>query len=150
MAGPLSESEAQAFLAAPHVAVLSVASDDARPPLTTPIWYAYEPGGNCSFFTGTMGRATRKARLIHHAGVVALCVQREEPPYRYVTIEGTVVQVDRPPTAEQMLAIVRRYLPPQQAEGFVTAELGRLDSRVAVYTVRPDRWLSFDFGDDSE
>jgi hypothetical protein len=48
------------------------------------------------------------------------------------------------------LGIVSRYLPPQQAEGFVAAELGRPDSRVAVYTVRPDRWLSFDFGDTRE
>jgi nitroimidazol reductase NimA-like FMN-containing flavoprotein (pyridoxamine 5'-phosphate oxidase superfamily) len=150
MAGPLSEAEAQAFLAAPHVAVLSVASDAARPPLTSPIWYAYEPGGTCTFFTGTAGRPTRKARLIHRAGVVSLCVQREEPPYRYVTIEGAIVQVDRPPRAEQMLGIVSRYLPPQQAEGFAAAELGRPDSRVAAYTVRPDRWLSFDFGDTRE
>ena len=149
MAGPLTEVEAQAFLAAPHIAVLSVASDDARPPLTVPIWYAYEPGGDLTFFTDTMGRKTRKARLIHHAGVLSLCVQHEEFPYRYVTIEGTVVQVDRPPTASRMLAIVRRYLPPEQAEGFVAAELGNPASRVALYTVRPDRWLSFDFGDAS-
>ena len=59
MPGPLTESEREEFLAAPHIAVLSVASDDARPPLTVPIWYAYQPGGNITFFTGTMGRQAR-------------------------------------------------------------------------------------------
>jgi len=30
-------------------------------------------------------------------------VQREEFPYKYVTVEGTVVGSDQPPSAEQML-----------------------------------------------
>ena len=115
MPGPLTESEREEFLAAPHIAVLSVASDDARPPLTVPIWYAYQPGGNITFFTGTMGRQARKTRLLRQAGVVSLCVQRAEFPYRYVTVEGIVVQIDQPPSAEQALAIARRYLPEEQA-----------------------------------
>jgi hypothetical protein len=38
---PLTEQERQAFLAGLHIAVLSAASDGARPPLTIPIWSAY-------------------------------------------------------------------------------------------------------------
>ena len=49
----LTERERQEFLAEPHIGVLSVASDDDRPPLTVPVWYGYRPGGNVSFFTGT-------------------------------------------------------------------------------------------------
>jgi len=52
----LTERERQEFLAEPHIGVLSVASDDDRPPLTVPVWYGYRPGGNVSFFTGTRGR----------------------------------------------------------------------------------------------
>jgi nitroimidazol reductase NimA-like FMN-containing flavoprotein (pyridoxamine 5'-phosphate oxidase superfamily) len=146
----LTEHERQAFLAEPHVGVVSVASDDDRPPLTVPVWYNYRPGGNLSFFTGTQGRKARKSELIKQSGVLSLCVQREEFPYKFVTVEGTVVRTDRPPSAEQMLAVVRRYLPEEQAQGFVAAELGHPAGELVLYTVRPDRWLSFDFADETD
>jgi hypothetical protein len=150
MPGQLTERERQEFLAEPHVAVLSVSSGDNRPPHTTPVWYAYEPGGNLTFFTGTQGRKSRKAGLIQRAGVLSLTVQREEFPYRYVTIEGAVAGADRPPSAEQVLAVVRRYLPEEAAQGFVKAELEHPSPEFVLFTVRPDRWLSFDFGDEPE
>lgn len=142
----LTEQERQEFLAEPRVAVVSVASDDGRPPLSVPVWYGYEPGGDLSFFTGTQGRKARKDRLIERAGVVSLSVQHGEMPYRYVTVEGSVVQADRPPSTEQMLAVAGRYLPEDHARGFVEAELAHPDSQLVLFTVRPDRWLSFDFG----
>jgi uncharacterized protein len=141
----LSEQERQAFLAEPRVGVLSVASDPDRPPLTVPLWYGYQPGENLTFFTGTMGRKARKTDLIQRAGVVSLCVQHAEFPYKYVTVEGTVVRVDQPPEADQMLAIVRRYLPEDAAQAFVKAELGRLSTTLVLFTIRPDRWLTADF-----
>jgi hypothetical protein len=143
----MTERERQKYLAGPHVAVLSVARGGDRPPHTTPVWYAYEPGGEVAFFTGTQGRRARKTGLIERAGVVSLCVQRPEFPYRYVTVEGTVVRADRPPVAEQMLAIVRRYLPEGLARGFVEAELAHPGADLVLFTVRPDRWLTADFGE---
>jgi nitroimidazol reductase NimA-like FMN-containing flavoprotein (pyridoxamine 5'-phosphate oxidase superfamily) len=53
--GALTEQERQEFLAQPHIAVLSVASGSDRPPLTVPIWYGYQPGGDLIFFTGSPG-----------------------------------------------------------------------------------------------
>jgi nitroimidazol reductase NimA-like FMN-containing flavoprotein (pyridoxamine 5'-phosphate oxidase superfamily) len=143
----MGEREREAFLAEPHVGVLSVASDDERPPLTVPVWYAYEPGGDLTFFTGTQGRKTRKARLIEQSGVVSFCVQEETFPYKSVTIEGRVIEANRTPSAEAVLAIVRRYLPEEHAQGFAAAELGRpaAESQFVLYTVRPERWLSVDF-----
>ena len=145
----MTEHEREAFLAAPHIGVISVASDDKRPPLTVPIWYGYEPGGDIAFFTGTQGRQARKTRLIRRAGVVSLCVQREEFPYRYVTVEGTVILIETPPPAEKMLAIARRYLPEEHAQAFVSGELANPGPGLVLFTVRPDRWLSADFGDPS-
>ncbi len=55
MPGPLTAPEREAFLAEPHIAVLSVSSGSERPPLTLPIWYHYQPGGTITFFTGTQG-----------------------------------------------------------------------------------------------
>ena len=146
MPGPMTDRERDAFLAEPHIAVLAI-SRGHRPPHTTPVWYHHQPGGNVTFFTGTQGRRSRKADLVQDAGVVSLCVQQETFPYKYVTVEGTIVQIDRPPTAEQVLAIVRRYLPEEQAQGFVAAELGNPSGEFVLYSVRPDNWHSFDFSD---
>ena len=143
----MTEQEREAFLTEPHIGVLSVASGTDRPPLTIPVWYHYAPGGALTFFTGTQGRKARKTALIERAGAVSLCVQREELPYKYVSVEGTVVGADRPPAAEQMLAVVRRYLPEEMAQGFVEAELLRPSDTLVLFTVRPDRWRAFDFGE---
>jgi uncharacterized protein len=100
-----------------------------------------------TFFTGTQVRRSRKADLIEQAGVISLCVQQETFPYRYVAIEGTIVQTERPPTAEKALAIVSRYLPEAQAQGFVAAELDHPTGEFVLYSVRPDNWHSLDFSD---
>ena len=68
MAGRMNEQERQRFLADTHVAVLSIARGAGRPPHATPVWYAYEPGGDITFFTGTQGRRSRKAGLVREAG----------------------------------------------------------------------------------
>lgn len=60
----LTERERQDFVAEPHIAVLSVASGSDRPPLAVPLFYAYQSGGNITFFTGTQGRRPRKVGLI--------------------------------------------------------------------------------------
>lgn len=91
-----TEAERQDFLAAKHVAVLSVAADEGRPPASVPIWYDYTPGGNIRINTGA---GNRKARLIERAGTITLTVQHEEPPYQYVVVEGTVVDTERPASA---------------------------------------------------
>ncbi|HZA92856.1 MAG TPA: pyridoxamine 5'-phosphate oxidase family protein, partial [Gemmatimonadales bacterium] len=101
MPRPLTELEREAFLADPHIAVLSLPSDDDRPPLAFPIWYGYQPGGEITYYTHRTEPKSRKLRLLHQGTAVSLCVQREELPYKYVTVEGTVVTVNEAPTAEQ-------------------------------------------------
>jgi uncharacterized protein len=145
----LTKDQREAFLAGDHVGVVSVARDGGRAPLTAPVWYGYEPGGNLTFFTATEGRPSAKVDLIRTAGVLSFCVQQEQPPYRYVTIEGSVVGDDQPPSETQMLTIAGRYLPEAAAGGFVAQELGREDSQVVVFTIRPDRWYSADFSDEA-
>jgi uncharacterized protein len=146
----MTEKERQEFLAEPHIGVLSVAVGNDRPPHTTPIWYGYKPGGSITFFTETQGRKSRKALYIERAGVLSLTVQREEFPYKYVTVESSVVGSHRPPSAEQVLAIAGRYLPEGAAQGFVEAELAQPGTGPVLFTVRPDRWLTFDFAEGDE
>ncbi|MCV7178060.1 pyridoxamine 5'-phosphate oxidase family protein [Mycolicibacterium sphagni] len=137
----LTESERQEFLSAKHVAVLSVASTDGRPPASVPIWYDYAPGGNIRVNTGA---SRRKARLIEQAGVVTLVVQHEEPPYQYVVVEGTVVDVTTPTPLEVREAIAVRYLGAEAGRQFVQSMEGQ---DTVLFTIRPDRWLTADFSE---
>jgi uncharacterized protein len=137
-----TETERQEFLAGKHVAVLSVAAADGRPPASVPIWYGYTRGGNIRINTGA---SARKARLIERAGAVTLVVQREEPPYQYVVVEGTVVETTTPTPVEEREAIAIRYLGEQAGREFVRS----LDGQESVlFTIRPERWLTADFSGD--
>ncbi len=107
MSRVFTESERQAFLAAKHVGVLSVDATDGRPPASVPIWYDYTSDGLIRINTGA---GSRKAKLIQKAGAVTLVVQREEPPYQYVVVEGSVVDVVQPAPVDVAEAIAIRYL----------------------------------------
>ena len=41
----MSQAEREEFLAGVHVGVLSVGAGEGRAPITTPVWYSYQPGG---------------------------------------------------------------------------------------------------------
>jgi len=136
-----TDTERQEFLEAKHVGVLSVDAADGRPPASAPIWYDYTPGGNIRINTGA---GSRKARLIERAGAVTLTVQREDPPYQYVVVEGTVVETTTPTPVEVREAIAIRYLGEELGRQFVRSLEGQ-DS--VLFTVRPERWLTADFSD---
>jgi PPOX class probable F420-dependent enzyme len=138
----LSETERQEFLADKHVAVLSVAATDGRPPASVPIWYDYSPGGNIRILTGA---SSRKTRLIERAGAVTLVVQREEPPYQYVVVEGTVVETTKDFPVELQESVAIRYLGEEGGRAFVRSMEGVEE---VLFTIRPDRWLTADFTGD--
>ncbi len=137
-----TETERQEFLAAKRVGVLSVAAADGRPPASVPIWYDYTPGGNIRIMTGP---SSRKARLIERSGVVTLVVQREEPPYQYVVVEGAVVDTTNPAPTDVQEAIAIRYLGEEGGRAFIRSMEGVEE---ALFTIRPDRWRSADFTGD--
>jgi PPOX class probable F420-dependent enzyme len=137
-----TDQERQQFLEAKRVGVLSVATDDGRPPASVPIWYDYTPGGHIRINTGA---ASRKARLIEKAGAVTLVVQREEPPYQYVIVEGTVVDVTTPSPRDARAGIAIRYLGEEGGNAFVEATR---DVTSVLFTIRPDRWISADYSGD--
>src|ERR1700743_3392820 len=85
----LSVRDRELFLAEPHIAALSVSAGPDRGPLTIPIWYQYEPGGEAWILTEA---ASRKARLIEAAGRFTLMVERVTPRVRYVAVEGPVTR----------------------------------------------------------
>ena len=137
-----SETEREEYLAALHVGVLSVAAADGRPPASVPIWYDYTPGGDILINTAA---SARKSKLIERAGAVTLVVQNEEPPYRYVVVEGTVVDTTTPTPAEVREGIAIRYLGDEGGRAFVRS----IEDRPTVlFSIRPDRWITADFSDE--
>ncbi len=40
-------------------------------------------------------------------------------------------------------------MPEEHAQGFVAAEFGHPTPEFVLFTVRPDRWLTFDFADEA-
>ena len=135
----LNEPDREEFLAALRVGVLSVAADDGRPPASVPVWYDYVPGQNIRVNTGA---SSRKAKLIKQAGVVTLVVQREEPPYQYVAVEGTVVDTTQPTPLQVREEIAIRYLGDEGGRAFVQSLAGQ---ESVLFTIRPDRWITADF-----
>jgi hypothetical protein len=141
MPSSFSEAERQRFLAGKHIAVLSVTAGNGRPPASFPIWYDYEPGGHIRISTSG---SQRKARLIREAGTVTVVTQREDPPYQYVIVEGTVVDAASPAPAGAREAIAIRYLGEEAERAFVAGFDG---ADQVLFTIRPDRWSSADYSE---
>ena len=142
MVRKMTPEQREGFLAEVRVGVLTVAAESGRAPLVAPIWYEYRPGGEVTVQTAP---GARKARLISEAGRFALCVQDEGVPYRYVTVEGPVVEV-RPVTEQERFAMAARYAPRDMAAAYVEATHEEQAGNVAI-TMRPERWNTADFSD---
>ena len=132
----MKRTEREAFLAETRVGVLSVA-DPARSPLTVPVWYEYEPGAEVRIVTGG---GSRKVGLIRAAGRMALCVQDEAPPYRYVTVEGPVTVEEA--SHDERLDLARRYLGLEGGDAYVAAVP---TGGQVVFRMTPKRWLTVDY-----
>ncbi|MCL8016293.1 pyridoxamine 5'-phosphate oxidase family protein [Streptomyces sp. AS02] len=139
----LTREEREQFLTEPHIAALAVDAGAGRAPLTVPIWYQYEPGGDAWIMTGL---DSRKSRLIQAAGRFSLLVDRTEPTMRYVSVEGPVVGTT-PATLEELREISARYLPAEKVEAYVDFSWKNHGEQV-VFRLRPERWVSSDLGQD--
>ncbi|MGC9544065.1 pyridoxamine 5'-phosphate oxidase family protein [Streptomyces sp. UG1] len=141
----LTREEREQFLAEPHIAALAVDAGAGRAPLSVPIWYQYEPGGDVWI---TTGRDSRKNELISAAGRFSLLVDRTEPTVRYVSVEGPVVETT-PLTVEQLREMSARYLPAEVVDSYVEfAQKNHGES--VVIRMRPERWVSSDLGSVSD
>jgi nitroimidazol reductase NimA-like FMN-containing flavoprotein (pyridoxamine 5'-phosphate oxidase superfamily) len=139
----MTREEREAFLAGVHVGVLSVSAGQDRGPLITPIWYSYEPGGSVRFLTLPQ---SRKGRLLEQTGRASLCAQSEAAPYRYVTVEGPVVEVG-PPDEAWRRGVHRHYLGPDLGDQVFDALKDVLRDEV-VFELTPQRWTSSDYSEE--
>ena len=135
----MSEHERQEFLAGVHVGVISIERADG-PPLTVPIWYGYEPGGLVWIITGA---ESLKGKLLQAAQRFSLYAQTEEPPfYKYVSVEGPIVDVAPPELEADPRPLAHRYFGPEPGDAYLAniAEEGNLK-----FSMRPTRRRSVDY-----
>jgi len=134
----MTDAERQAFLADRHVGVISVERPDG-PPLSVPVWYVYEPGGELWVLTEA---TSRKGRLLERARRFSLCAQREDPTaYAYVTVEGPVTTAEPADRETHRRPIAHRYLGAELGDLYIE----RADVAVTRYAMRPERWWSADY-----
>lgn len=133
----MTSAEREAFLADVHVGVIAVERPD-RAPLSVPIWYGYQPGGEVLLCTEA---DSVKEKLIRAAGRFSITAQVEEPPYRYVSAEGEVTAIE-PAAREVVQAIAVRYLGEDAGTAFTEESFG---ASSVVIRMRPQRWLSTDY-----
>jgi len=138
----MSRAEREAFLSAVRVGVISIA-DGTRGPLTVPIWYGYESGGDLWVVTD---RESRKGKLLMSVDRFSLCVQTETAPYKYVSIEGPIVALERALLERHTRVLAHRYLGKEAGDGYIkaTGASDETDGSIVV-RMRPERWLTVDY-----
>lgn len=138
----MSVESRERFLADLHVGVLGVTDPrGTSAPLLVPVWYDYRPGGEVIMQTA---RASLKTRLLLDAKRFSLCVQKESPPYQYVSVEGPVVAIDDPLPPAVHKALAHRYLDPETASAYLTVNSHQLSEDI-LFRMRPQRWRTADF-----
>ena len=140
MSVAMTPKEREAFLADVHVGVIAVA-EEGRGPLTVPVWYSYEPGGEIRLVTG---RTSRKGRLLERARRFSLCAQTETPPYKYVSVEGPIIAIEVANLERDLRPLARRYLGGPMGDHYVESTQSEHGDNVLV-RMRPERWLTVDF-----
>jgi hypothetical protein len=138
----MTKQEREAFLADVHVGIISI-SEEGRGPLTVPIWYAYDPGRDLRIMTP---RESRKGQLLARASRFSLCVQTENPPYKYVSVEGPIISTEGADIERDLRPLARRYLGKEGGDRYVeeTRHLPMHADNVLI-RMRPERWLTTDY-----
>ncbi|MDP6689891.1 MAG: pyridoxamine 5'-phosphate oxidase family protein [Alphaproteobacteria bacterium] len=142
MAFNMSKAEREAFLGEAHIGVLAI-PDRGSGPLTSPVWYDYEAGGDLWFLTQS---TARKGRLLAEGGRVSLLVQTSTSPYKYVSIEGPVSSIVPSDLLADLQPMAQRYLGEQAGKDYAagSAENYAKGNSIKVF-IRPERWLTVDY-----
>jgi nitroimidazol reductase NimA-like FMN-containing flavoprotein (pyridoxamine 5'-phosphate oxidase superfamily) len=136
----MTRDEREAFLAGLHVGVVTV-DEPGHGPLSVPVWYLYEPGGEIVLVTRPQAR---KAGLLSVGASVAFLVQSEEMPPKYVTVQGRVVSTEPADVARHVKPVVRKYLGAEVGDAYADGTRPNGTDEIVV-RIRPVRWYSRDF-----
>jgi PPOX class probable F420-dependent enzyme len=139
MPEPMSVARQREFLTeGTRTAVLVTLRASGRPH-AVPVWYAID-GDDIVLFTGAN---SVKGKAMRANPRVTLVVDDDQPPYSFVSVEGTAELSDDPAELRRCATIIaERYLPPEQAAQFVeySAATGNILVRVkATHVIAQDR-----------
>ena len=142
MSTVMTKSERERFLAEVRIGVLSVASTaDPAGTLAVPIWYDYSPERGVWVITS---RASAKGKALEAAGRYSMVVQQEETPYKYVSVEGPIVEVHPADREADLLPMAIRYFGPEVGAHYTGQWAASDTGSDHVYTMRPQHWASTD------
>jgi PPOX class probable F420-dependent enzyme len=115
MARPMTKEEYTAFLGeGTRTGKLATVGKDGRPHVV-PIWFVVD-GDDLVFMTG---ESTVKGKHMARDPRVALSVDHQEPPFSFVTVEGTVtLEPYSPAMLAWSIRIAERYVGKELAEAF--------------------------------
>ena len=138
----MSKAQREQFLAGVHIGVVAI-PEERNGPLTPPVWYGYEVGGEIWFLTG---RDSRKGKLLSIGLRVSLVAQRESAPYQYVSVEGPLTSVAASPDDAEERRLAQRYLGREAGDVYIASTAARREAEPNVLVkIRPERWLSVDY-----
>ncbi len=131
----MNDRELQAFLVRPLMAVVSTIGVSGRPH-SVPVWYRFADGR----FTVWTDSSRRWVRNLQRSPEVSVVVAEHEAPFAAVVARGTAeIAVDRPGTANEIVRIVRRYLPEDEVEDYVE-QWSELRTIVRINSLRIRSW----------
>jgi nitroimidazol reductase NimA-like FMN-containing flavoprotein (pyridoxamine 5'-phosphate oxidase superfamily) len=138
----MTKAEREEFLAGLHVGIISIA-EPGRGPLTVPIWYDYKPGGELWILTEA---SSRKGRLLKQVERFTLCAQTEQPPYKYVSVEGPITSITSSELERDERPMAHRYLGAEFGNQYIEATGGTTArANNVLVKMRPERWLTVDY-----
>ena len=111
----MTDAEALEFLASPvRPGMLATTRKDGRPHVA-PVWYVVD-NGTLLFNTGS---GTVKGRTLTRTGYAALCVQDDQAPFSFVTVEGHVTISEDLDDVRRWAAVIGgRYMGEDRAEEY--------------------------------
>ncbi|MCJ7623245.1 MAG: pyridoxamine 5'-phosphate oxidase family protein [Anaerolineaceae bacterium] len=142
MSTRMTKQEREDFLAGVHVGIVCV-TEEEHGPHAVPVWYQYEPGGELRFCTEIR---SKKARLIKKASRFSICTQSETSPYKYVSVEGAVTSIEPMDIERDLRPLAYRYLGSEHGEEYVQSVTNDPGQGSVVIAMRPERWLTEDYG----
>ena len=127
-------SSQKAYLEETNVAILATTGPGSRAH-AMPVWYVYEGG---QIIVGA-GANSQKRRNIDRNGQATLVIDRREPPYRALMVQGTA-EVGPAAPQELRLRIATRYLGEQRGREYVEETAGG-DS--ITIRITPQRFIEY-------
>ncbi len=134
----MTKQEREVYLASVKLGVVSI-PDAGCGPLTVPVWYDYEPGGELRFVTG---KDSYKAKLLHRSTRISFCVHDARAPYKYVSVEGPIVAIEKPDMERDIRQLAYFHLGQQGGDQHV--EWMKSHESILI-RMKPERWFTVDY-----